>query len=220
MSKLRPDLPPLPARMQRLAIDSRGYPVPYFVKWIDGKPEFRVADNEKWVRCVQQARCWVCGDVVGKYKTFVIGPMCAVNRTTSEPPCHLDCAVFSAIACPFLTLPKAKRNMANLPEIAPATGIALERNPGVSCLWTTLSYRVINAGNGPLLRLGDPTSVSWYCEKRAATRQEILASVDSGMPFLRRVAQLDEDQGRHGSLKLLDQFYARMLTLLPSETTA
>jgi hypothetical protein len=216
--QLRKDLPPLPHRMQHLRLDERNYPVPYFVAWVNSKPEFRVADNEKWFKCVRNRHCWVCGDVVGNHMTFVIGPMCAVNRTTSEPPCHLDCAVFSAIACPFLTLPKAKRNERNLPDgHSEPGGIAIKRNPGVTCLWTTRSYKIFQAGNGPLFQLGEPTEVRWYTEKRIATRAEILASIDSGMPLLREMADKDEQEGRNAQAEL-DRYYDRMLKLLPEPT--
>ena len=214
MTALREGMPPLPARMQSLPIDDRGYPVPYFVAWLDGKPDFRVTDPRKWMRCYREQRCWVCGDVVGKYKTFVIGPMCAVNRTTAEPPCHVECAVFSATACPFLTLPKAQRREANLPtNTKDMPGVGLLRNPGVTCLWTTLQFEAFKVDNGVLIRLGDPTSVAWYAEKQHANRTQVLASIDSGMPILRKMAEEEGPQ----SIAMLDQYYQRMLPLLPTE---
>lgn len=217
MNQLREGLPTLPWRMQKLPIDARGYPVPYFVAWVDGKPEFRTADNQKWTKCVRHHRCWVCGDVVGKFKTFVIGPMCVVNRTTSEPACHMECAEFSATACPFLTLPKAKRRDANLPEgHSDPGGICITRNPGVTALYTTLSYQIIDVGNGYLFRLGEPYHVEWYAETKLATREQCLASIDSGMPLLREVAEKDEAEGRHGALAMLDKYYEHMLPLLPA----
>ncbi len=208
----REGLPEVPERMRHLPVDDRQYPVPYFVAWVNGKPEFRIADNQKWIKCVRNRHCWVCGEVVGTHMTFVIGPMCAVNRTTSEPPCHLDCAIFSAIACPFLTLPKAQRRDANMPaDTAEPAGVMLTRNPGVTCLWTTRSYKIFQAGNGPLFQIGEPTWVRWYSQKRAATRTEVLASIDSGMPALREMADLD---GRDARAKLAAA-YERMLTLVP-----
>jgi hypothetical protein len=159
--------------MKKLPIDARGYPVPWFVCWIDGKPDFRVADSSKMVKARQLGCCWVCGEKLGKWKTFVIGPMCAVNRTTSEPPCHDECAVFSATACPFLTLPRAQRRDANLPhDIKGPAGMMIERNPGVTCLWTTDRYQLFNAGNGLLYRLANPVRIEFYTERRHATRAE------------------------------------------------
>ena len=42
MTALCKDLPPLPRRFLGLPIDDRGYPVPWFVHWVDGKPDFRL----------------------------------------------------------------------------------------------------------------------------------------------------------------------------------
>lgn len=212
-ARIRPDLPPLPERMRHLKIDERGYPVPYFVATVNGKPDFRVSDAERWQKCARFGHCWVCGEIVGQFKTFVIGPMCAVNRVTSEPSCHLDCAVFSATACPFLTLPKAKRRDANMPsEAREAPGIVISRNPGVTCLWTTRSYKYLDAGNGYLFKLDDPTDIQWFAEKKAATREQCLSAIDSGMPQLRELAEMEGS----AALEALDQAYARMLQLLPS----
>ena len=47
--QLRAELEPLPPRMQTLSIDERGYPVPWFVDWVEGRPEFRAMNPQK--RC-------------------------------------------------------------------------------------------------------------------------------------------------------------------------
>lgn len=212
MNELREGLPQLPPRMRSLPVDARGYPVPWFVAWIEGQPDFRVADGKKLVRALRGSCCWVCGEAVGKFKTFVIGPMCAVNRTTSEPPCHKDCAVFSATACPFLRLPLAQRRDANIPGgVADPPGIMLTRNPGVTLLWTTLSYKRMRVGEGVLFRLGDAIDMQWYAQARCATRAECLESIDSGMPTLREYADKD---GADASAQLQKQ-YNEMLRLLP-----
>src|SRR6266403_5903520 len=112
----RAGLPPLPARMKQLPLDHRGYPVPYFVSYIDGVPDFRAADINKLRRAVKEQRCWLCGDHLGVHRTFVIGPMCCVNLVSSEPPCHLECAKYAAEACPFLLHPNSVRREANMPE--------------------------------------------------------------------------------------------------------
>src|SRR5690242_2247182 len=107
---LRPELEqPLPDRIARLPLDERGYPVPWFVDWVDGKPEFRAMDPAKWKRAVKERLCWVCGDRLGVLLVFPIGPMCGINRTTAEPPSHRDCALWSVRNCPFLSRPHMVR---------------------------------------------------------------------------------------------------------------
>lgn len=215
----------LPARMQRLPVDHRGFPVPWFVQWFkDGQPvdhspgavsDFRVVDSRKMVRAVKERRCWVCGDKLGVHLAFVIGPMCAINRVISEPPSHLECARFSARCCPFLSRPKMRRNEKDLPAShVDAAGFGLKRNPGAACVWVTRSYRPFRAGQGNagiLFSLGDPESVEWWAEGREATYDEVLASIGSGLPSLRELAQ----QEGPAAMEALEQSIVRAMPLLP-----
>lgn len=187
--KLRADLPPMIPRIAKLPVDERGYPVPFFVDYLDGKPEFRAMDGRKLVRCLKEKLCWVCGDPMGVNKSFLIGPMCAITRTTSEPSAHLDCAVWSARACPFLTKPQMVRREddVSLKFNENVAGFMVRRNPGVMCIWNTRSFTIFRSyagGDGILFAVGDPDSVSWWREGRAATRQECLQSIESGLPLL------------------------------------
>jgi hypothetical protein len=200
---LRTGLPPLPARIAKLPVDRRGYPVPWFVAWINGEPEFRTMDGGKLVLAVRDRRCWVCGQPLGSFLAFTIGPMCAVNRVSAEPPSHRECAEFSAIACPFLTRPHMRRRENDLPaEATSAAGVTIARNPGVALVWVTKSYRVRRAPGGYLFEIGDPREILTFAEGRAATVEEIRASVDSGLPILLDIAQQD---GPHAVLALEKQ---------------
>lgn len=212
--QLRTDLPPLPERLKKLPIDERGYPVPFFVKWLDGKPEFRIADSDKLKLCVIQRLCWVCGDPLRGPKTFPIGPMCSINRISAEPPSHLECAEWSVKGCPFLSKPNMKRREDELTERnkGNVSGIMIERNPGVTVLWTTQDYRRISdGGHGTLFKLGDPSSLSWWCEGRTATRAEIIRSMETGLPLLLEQCRSKED------IALLSEMTAKALNLLPTE---
>lgn len=208
----RSDLPPIPPRMQQLPIDARGYPVPWFVEWIRGEPDFRVMSRRKWGLAVRFGNCWLCGEPCGALRTFVIGPMCAVTRTTSEPANHIECAEFAAQACPFMTLPRAKYRKANLPaNHVEAPGLPSDRNPGVTCLWTTREFSVFRAysGNtGQLIHLGEPREVGWFCEGRRATRREVWVSVEGGLPALEQSAREQEAAERRDDC--LDALHARV----------
>ena len=174
----------MPPEMARLPVDARGYPVPEFVHWIDGLPDFRIIKTGWREECHNKHRCWLCGGFMGKRKWFVIGPMCSVTRTTMEPPSHRLCAEFAAKNCPFLTKPMAKRrDISDIPEKV-VDGMMIERNPGVTLIWETLSYKPFRVDNGWLITVGPPTAVSAWREGRHASREELWESVDSGLPLL------------------------------------
>jgi hypothetical protein len=217
---LRPDLPPLPLRMKKLPLDARGYPIPWFVAIIDGVPDFRVVDSKKLARVLKgERRCWICGETLGTTLAFVVGPMCAVNRISSEPPSHRECAWFSAIACPFLTRPKAHRREAGLPEdYGDPAGVMIERNPGVALVWVTSKYEVIDTGQkgGPhhLFRMGEPRAVYCYAEGRPASTKEIRASVESGLPLLRAACDKEHPTQRVEAHRALDRVIATAYRVL------
>lgn len=214
---LRPGLPPLPRRIAALPVDKRGYPVPWFVEWIDGEPEFRAADGRKAVLAVQRKLCWVCGQPLGTRLAFLVGPMCGINRISAEPPSHRECAKFSAIACPFLSIPKMVRREGGLPEEAGNPGgLMIRRNPGVSLLWCTRSYEIMPAPPSFLFQMGEPFEVAWYAEGRPATRAEVDASIESGLPCLLDACNAEPTaQRRAGALEALQQAQARLVPLLP-----
>jgi hypothetical protein len=198
MIKLPADTPP---RIRSLPRDQRGFPVPYFVQWIkdgqpalpgEGEPDFRVMDHVKFMRALRFPTCWICGGQMGKHRVFTIGPMCAVNRTISEPPSHRDCAEFACRVCPFLSNPRMRRNEKDKPEATvEAAGVPLDRNPGVMCLWETQVYRPYKTrhGNaGVLISLGDPDRVDWWREGRPAKRSEVDDAIKFGLPALEQMA--------------------------------
>jgi hypothetical protein len=197
MTTLRAELESLPTRMKALPVDARGYPVPWFVGWVerDGQqvPEFRAMDYRKLVLAIKQRLCWVCGQPLGRWLAFPIGPMCAITRTTGEPPAHRDCAEWSIRNCPFLSQPRQVRREDALPdEVESAGGIPIRRNPGVTCLWITRGYEVFDDGRGKLLiTVGEPETITWWREGRAATRAEVQESIDTGLPILLNVAKTE-----------------------------
>lgn len=182
-----------PNRIARLPKNDAGYHVPWFVAWVDGVPDFRLIRPAKVAEACKHGLCWICGGTLGSYKTFVIGPIGAINRVSPEPPSHTDCAVYAAENCPFLTNPERPRRTAGLPEgHQPAAGIPIGRNPGVTLLWTTNSYKLFRTGDGPhdvLMEVGDPIKAQWFHRGRAATRAEVLESIESGLPILRQYAE-------------------------------
>lgn len=186
--------PNMPARIARLPVDHRGFPVPWFVAWIDGKPDHRVADTKKMVPAVKQNRCWICGDTLGRHKAFVIGPMCAVTLTAGEPPSHRDCAQFAAQTCPFMSIPQKRRRDNNLPgDGACFSENGLRRNPGIALIWITDGYDTLKdpGGNGWLFKIHEPSELLWFYEGRPASRAEVVAAVLDGLNVLRPIAEAE-----------------------------
>jgi hypothetical protein len=207
------DVIEIPARMRGLPFDKHGRLVPWFVAFIDGAPDHRIALGDRFAEALRFKLCWVCGQRLGSFLSFVIGPMCSVNRVTTEPPCHKDCAVYSARVCPFLTTPRMRRRDSGKPaEAANPGGTMITRNPGVTLVWTTRSYRLESDGEGGrLLRIGASTETLWFAEGRPATRTEVLESIESGLPILRASAEQDGP----AALAELESLTAAAMRLVP-----
>ena len=215
MLALRFDPTTLPERMRKLPIDKRGFPVPAFVEYVNGEPDFRIMSRDHWRRCIRDRRCWVCGEKLGANFAFVIGPMCAINRTSSEPPSHRECAVWSAKNCPFLARPHMRRREDGLTDLGRVNvaGCMIERNPGVTLVWVTRSYGIWTDEKGqPLIEVGDPIETLWYAEGRPAARAEVEESIRTGLPLLEEMACQQK-----GGMEELQRRRAAIDALLPAE---
>jgi hypothetical protein len=206
-----------PGRIARLPRNAVGYPVPWFVAWIDGVPDFRVIKPGAISEALRAKLCWTCGVPFQRQedRAFVIGPMCGITRTSAEPPSHRDCAVFSARACPFLSTPQMIRRERHIPDGAACpAGISIRRNPGVALVWVA-GYRawktVKDPDGGTLVDVGEPKQTLWFARGREATRAEVLASIGTGLPILREMA---EGEGPHAAAEL-ERMHQRALDLVP-----
>ena len=191
-----------PAHIKRLARDKHNRPVPWFVAWIGGQPDFRIVKRGAVGSAVFGGWCWICGQLFDspsygdiEVRAFVVGPMCGVNLVSSEPPSHYECAIYAATHCPFLTEPNMVRRDKHLPEgVKDPAGTFLKRNPGVTLVWIVAhdSWRPFAATGGVLFHIGSaPYAAEWYAHGRAATRAEVEASIESGLPELRKLAKRD-----------------------------
>lgn len=191
----RPDL--MPRTVARLERDPRGYPIPWFVQHPADHPgespwyDFRVMNSDKLLAIIKGDRsCWICGTKLGRLSAYVIGPMCAVNRISSEPTSHVDCAIYAAVACPFLSNPRRSRQEGEHRPMPDGTkepaGKAILRNPGVALVWTISGRpKAVSAPGGYLFNIGTPVEAQWYAHGREATRAEVEEALESGMPTLR-----------------------------------
>lgn len=210
----------LPDRIAKLPM-LRGFPVPWFVARVDGEYDFRVMDYSKLVRAVKKDLCWVCGERLGAYKSFVIGPMCGINHTISEPPSHRECARYSARHCPFLSRPNMKRREDEMTRAneGNCAGIGLKRNPGACGVWTVKKFTLFKDHKGGVLfDIGEPIEVEWFCEGRAATRAEVQQSIDTGIHHLREACDLEETKNEQAAAHAeLTRRISDFQRLLPTE---
>jgi len=133
------ELPPLPARMQRRPRDARGFPIP-FSQFIDkdGKPDFRVLDDNKVRDCLSARLCGLCGQPMGQHIYFIGGNLCVRNGIFSDPPMHRECAVFALTACIHLNRTKGKFNTA-VPLPDATIGVAT-LSSDEKCEWFALMH--------------------------------------------------------------------------------
>jgi hypothetical protein len=188
----------MPSRIRALPRNRVGYPIPFFAAEIDGERDFRVGDPAAYRACIRDRLCWVCGQRRRKGENaFVIGPMCAVNRVSQDPPSHLGCAEYAAQVCPFMARPNMVRRERGLPENVGNAGVAIMRNPGACLVWVTREWKTFRppagAEYGVLFELGEPSAWSWWACGRPATRAEVEESINTGLPLLDEQCDMDAD---------------------------
>lgn len=204
---------PLPARLARRPVSEKGFPVPWFASMIRGQWDFVNLDPRKIGEAYRRKICWLCGEPLGQFFAFVIGPMCSINRVSSEPPAHRDCAEYAARACPFLARPNMRRNeKAWLGTEDTTPGMMVQHNPGVTLIWITKSFQLTPVEGGHLFQIGEPRAVAWMTEGRPATRAEVDAAIEKGMPFLREAAASEGPD----AIADLDRYIKRAEPLLPA----
>lgn len=215
---IRPNLPPMPPRIRRLPVDDRGFPVPYFVQTVNGKPDHRLTDSRKVAACHRFGLCFICGERLGAHRAFPVGPMCGINRVSAEPPSHRECARWAVEGCPFLSRPHAHRRPITEVVTRVAPGKMLERNPGVTLIWITKKYEVIRVPGQPscgLFSFADPVELLAYAEGRPATREEVDYSVAGGFEELTAEARKeDAEKGGTRGVQELERRRVQFTALL------
>jgi hypothetical protein len=115
---------PMPAAVAALPRDVRGYPVLAITPWADGVPRFGLTSTERTLVCAVERRCAICGTrlvpgeawrVVSAAEAIAMrdaaerGIPYANAAPTVEPPGHRACMTYSAMVCPYLARPNARR---------------------------------------------------------------------------------------------------------------
>jgi hypothetical protein len=117
---------PMPAAVAARPRDARGIPVPAITRWQLGVPQFAEASGTRQLLCAPTHRCSVCGQPTDRASTvwhvmdgqsskwiayaLKRGAEPAGEFSTYEVPRHYACMLYTAVTCPFLATPTARRN--------------------------------------------------------------------------------------------------------------
>lgn len=114
----------MPAAVAALPRDDRGYPVLAITPWADGQPRFGLTSTDRVLICAVERRCAICGTrlVPGEaWRVVSAAEAVAIRDATErgvpfrnaaptvEPPGHRVCMTYSAVICPYLARPNARR---------------------------------------------------------------------------------------------------------------
>ena len=110
---------------------------------------------------------------------------------------------------------KAEREHGTAPSLRQVVAATRARDSDRALAAAVAARRAVN-GPGYLFRLGPPKRALWFAEGRDATRAEVLASIDSGLPILREVA--DEDGPE--AVAELERMHRAALAYVPQEVAA
>lgn len=156
---------PIPLRLDARPRAANGFPIPYLVVIVDGRPDFRISDPDKWLECNLHKLCALCGQPLKKRGWFVGGPLCHENRIFLDPPMHRDCAEYALKVCPYLAMPRGHfSNVEKRPAPLPITVsqmVAPER-PERFMLACTDEWKLAVGNNDPFIVASPWTEVHWY----------------------------------------------------------
>ncbi len=95
----------IPQKMKNLDKDGRGYPIPFNVlRDENGKPFFTVNDDSKYIQCIKERICAICGNLLSDDMWFVGGIKSAFHQhgLFIDSPVHYECGNYSLKVCPYL----------------------------------------------------------------------------------------------------------------------
>lgn len=137
------------------------YVIPYTVVVINGVPDFRVTDMERWEECVVGKLCAICGGPLDYWVWYIGGKNCADSGLYFDLAMHEECCFYAASVCPFLA---AGRDYSSRPQPDGASQnmIMVQHNNVVkaSVLYASKrrrdQLRVFDNGDGQMLACTGP----------------------------------------------------------------
>lgn len=151
-----------PAQIAAMQKDERGYPIPHTVMWVDGKPDFRVIDPNKWYEAARSCQCGICGQMILDDFAFVGGPLSMKNRLFTDLPMHKECAEYALKVCPFIAAPKFGYLKQHGHPVREIEGVS-DNRPDRFGLGMTSKYKLVQLPQGDIAIWADEfISVEWW----------------------------------------------------------
>lgn len=182
----------IPKNMRGLKKLKSGTSIPFFVPVIDGKHDFRVMDPEAFRKACMLNLCWICGKKMGRFCTFVGGPLVAAQEISSEPPSHPECATFAAKVCPYMNGAEIRRN--HLPEHTKPSAHGVDENSGITALCTSLGYKFIENSGSYLFKF-EKSEIVWLKHGKPATSDQVRDASKVAMERFRVSPAANNPQG-------------------------
>jgi hypothetical protein len=122
----------IPARMQALPRDPRGYPVPFVVLIDKDGAHFALNADEKKVACRVHDLCSICGQKLLRGRWFTQGPGSALHVTGAyiDPPMHGECIAYALKVCLYLAAPRYLRLIGMAQAKAVPSRTFIDHTPG------------------------------------------------------------------------------------------
>ncbi|GCD54043.1 hypothetical protein NBRC3188_2740 [Acetobacter pasteurianus NBRC 3188] len=77
---------PIPSRMLNLRRLNSGLPIPKFATWEEDKPNLTVMNRDFFGTALRNKLCWICGQKMGRFASFVGGPKSTASKCFVDPP--------------------------------------------------------------------------------------------------------------------------------------
>lgn len=149
----------------------KGFPIPFLVLVKDEVPDFRVTDDERWMKVVRDKICQLCGHPLGVNIFFIGGPSSHENHLFYDPAVHRDCGQYAMKVCPYLANSEWKYSDRELPpggyKVKEVNEVTRER-PAKLGIFRTHSYDIVRPvvkgvqSNQLFIRAGAFDQEEWF----------------------------------------------------------
>lgn len=184
----------IPERLQKRPVGRDGKIIPWYAG--DDPDSFDMGKTfpGRIQESIDHRSCFMCGDELGEYQSFMLTPEMTISRFSFDAPAHPNCVEL----------------------------IVHQRwdFDGICAIWTSKNPIAVCNPIGPIVApgfyIGDPTAVTWYNRLGKASRQEIIDELDRVRLDFDKHAEFVALEGDCKETIIEDRF-EELLRLLPPQ---